>query len=486
MSSLKHKTISGVAWSSLERFSVQGIQFVIQIVMARILMPEDYGVIAMLAIFLAVFQSFIDSGFSSALVQKNDRSEVDYATVFYFNIGISIILFLALFFSAPLIAGFYETPILTSVTKIIALNLLINAFGVVPRAKLTILIDFKTQAKASLIAVLISGAIGIWMAYNGYGIWSLVFQSLLNNGINTLLLWMLSKWWPLWTFSIISFKRLFSFGSKLLLSGLLETVYRNLYTLIIGKKFTSQDLGYYSRADQFAQFPSVNFTGIIGRVVFPVMCEVQQDEEQLRTIFYKFLRVSTFIIFPLMFGLAALSEPFIRLVLTEKWMGVVILLQTLCFAYMWYPVHSLNLTLLQAKGRSDLFLRLEIIKKIVGIITLIATIPFGVTVMCVGLICSSVVCLFINACYTKKYLAVGLFQQLKPMFPSLLLSGSMGMFIFFLTQFNISDSFTLVVGVSVGCLYYVGIAALFKIKEWTDMQAIFGTVFRNKLKLLQR
>ncbi len=483
MSSLKHKTISGVAWSSIERFSVQGIQFVIQVIMARILMPEDYGVIAMLAIFLAVFQTFIDSGFSSALVQKNDRSEVDYATVFYFNIVISVVLFFALFFSAPWIAGFYNTPILVPVTKVVALNLLINAFGVVPRAKLTVLIDFRTQAKASFTAVIISGAIGVWMAYSGYGVWALVFQSLLYNGIGTLLLWILSKWWPLWTFSVNSFKRLFSFGSKLLLSGLLETIFRNLYTLVIGKKFTVQELGYYSRADQFAQFPSSNLSMIIGRVAYPVMCDVQHDDEQLKNVFYKFLRISVFIIFPLMIGLAALSEPFIHLFLTEKWMGVVMLLQILCISYLWYPVHGLNLTILQAKGRSDLFLRLEIIKKVIGVITLVVTVPFGVISMCVGLVVSSILCLYVNVYYTKKILKINLITQLKIVLPSLLLSICMGGIVYFLTKIGLSDVLTLLVGLSVGVLCYIGIASLIRMQEWLDIYAIISRYTGELLKI---
>jgi len=478
VSNLKQKTISGVAWSSIERFSVQGMQFVILIVMARVLMPEDYGVVAMLAIFLAVFQTIIDSGFSAALVQKQDRTEVDYSTVFYFNIGISIVLFLVLFFSAPLIAEFYNTPILTSVTKVAAINLLIIAFSVVPRAKLTVLIDFKTQAKASLTAVVISGTVGIWMAYNGFGVWALVYQSLLNNGINTLLLWILSRWRPMWVFSMKSFKKLFSFGSKLLASALLDTIFRNIYTLVIGRKFAAQQLGYFSRADQFAQFPSANLSGIIGRVAFPVMCELQNDEEKFKNAFNKFLRISSFIIFPLMIGMAALAEPFIRLVLTENWIGSVVLLQILCLAFIWFPIHGLNLTLLQAKGRSDLFLRLEIIKKTVGIVILVATIPFGLIWMCVGLVASSIVCLPINAYYTKKYFNISLFQQMKQVFPSLVLSGSMGVLIFLLTQLHLSDAVTLTLGISVGCLFYLGIARFLKMEEWKELHA--SLVFYTK------
>ena len=433
-------------------------------------MPEDYGLIAMLAIFLAVFQLFIDSGFSSALIQKKDRSDVDYSTVFYFNLGISIFLFFLFFLLAPLIADFYKTPKLTLVTKIVSFNLIINALAVVPRTMFTVLIDFKTQAKASLAAVFISGTAGIWMAFSGYGVWALVFLSLLNNGINTLLLWMLSRWVPLLTFSYASFKQLFSFGSKLLLSGLLDVGYRNLYTLVIGKKYSAEDLGYYSRADQFVQFPSSNISGIIGRVAFPVMCSVQHDDDQLKKVFYKFLRLSAFIIFPSMIGLAVFSGLFIRLFLTEKWMGTVILMQIICFSYMWYPVHALNLTLLQAKGRSDLFLRLEIIKKTIGLIILFGTVFFGIKIMCIGLVVSSILCLYINVHYTKKHFDIGLYQQVKCLLPSLILSGCMSGLLFILIRFNLADIVLLLSGFSVGCIFYLGSAALFGMEEWKELR----------------
>ena len=256
LSSLKQKTISGVLWSCVERFSVQGIQFVIMVIMARILLPSDYGMIGMLAIFIAIAQTLIDSGFSNALIQKKDRSEIDYSTVFYFNIVVGIILYFILFFSSPLIARFYNTPELTGLTRVLALNLFINSLAVVQRAILSIKIDFKTQAKASFSAAIISGIVGIVMAYTGFGVWSLAVQTVLNAFVNTVLLWIFSKWIPLKVFSFESFKKLFAFGSKLLASGLLDTIYRNIYTIVIGKKFASTDLGYFTRADQFAQFPS--------------------------------------------------------------------------------------------------------------------------------------------------------------------------------------------------------------------------------------
>lgn len=256
LSSLKQKTLSGVLWSCVERFSVQGIQFVIMVIMARILLPSDYGMIGMLAIFIAIAQTLIDSGFSNALIQKKDRSEIDYSTVFYFNIVVGIILYFILFFSSPLIARFYNTPELTGLTRVLALNLFINSLAVVQRAILSIKIDFKTQAKASFSAAIISGIVGIVMAYTGFGVWSLAVQTVLNAFVNTVLLWIFSKWIPLKVFSFESFKKLFAFGSKLLASGLLDTIYRNIYTIVIGKKFASTDLGYFTRADQFAQFPS--------------------------------------------------------------------------------------------------------------------------------------------------------------------------------------------------------------------------------------
>ena len=481
MISLKSKTINGVVWSGVERFSVQSIQFIVQIILARLLTPDDYGVVAMLVIFLAIFQVFIDSGFSSALVQKHDRSEVDYSTVFFFNISISIVLFLMFFFTAPLIAKFYETPVLTSVARVVSLNLIISALAVVPRAKFMVRIDFKTQAKASLVAVIISGAIGIWMAYAGYGVWALVFQSLSSNGISTVLLWILSKWRPLRTFSISSFKRLFSFGSKLLLSSLLDTTHRNLYPLIIGRTFTTQDLGFFSKANAFAQFPVANLNGIVNRVVFPVMCEVQNDDERIKAVFYKYLGISTFIIFPLMIGLVVLAEPFVRLVLTERWLGIVLFLQILCFSYMWFPVHVLNLMLLKVRGRSDLFLRLEIIKKVVGVIVLIVTIPFGIAIMCLGKVLTSVSLLCVNTYYTKKYFNIGFFEQIRYILPSLLLSIGMGGVVFLLKKLNLSDILTFILGLGVGFLFYISIAAVFKMKEWKEVCAIaVGVIGRRR------
>lgn len=307
--SLSHQAVKGVMWSAVERFSVQGIQFVLSIVIARLVLPSEYGLIAMLGIFLAIAQTFVDSGFSNALIQKKDRTEVDYSTVFYFNILISLVVYGVLFISAPYIASFYREPELTTVTRWAGVNVMLNGFSIVQRAKLTIRVDFKTQAKASLMAVIVSGLIGVLLAYRGYGVWALVFQTLSSSLLNTLLLWMFTRWLPLLCFSWESFKSLFSFGSKLLLSGLLHTFYINLYSLVIGRRYSAMDVGFYNRSYQLAGFPSTNIVGIITRAIYPLQCEMQDDDDRLNASFIQYLRMSCYIIFPLMTVLGGLSEP---------------------------------------------------------------------------------------------------------------------------------------------------------------------------------
>lgn len=470
--SLKQKTVHGVIWSAIERFSVQFIQLLVQILIARILTPEDFGVIGMLAIFLALAQSFIDSGFSNALIRKTDRTEVDNSTVFYFNIVVGLISYAILFLAAPWIARFYETPILTPITRFIALGVFFNSLTIVQRAILTARVDFKTQAKASFVAVVISGAIGIYMAYADYGVWALAVQAVVNYLLNTIMLWVLTAWKPLWTFSWVSFRELFGFGSKLLLSGLLDTAFRNIYTIVIGKAFTATDLGYYTKANQFAQFPSSNVTGILQRVTYPVLCEYQDEDERLRQLYRKYLRLSAYVIFPLMIGLAAVAQPLIVALLTEKWSGVVLLLQILCVVMMWYPIHAINLNLLQVKGRSDLFFKLEIWKKVMGTIVLCATLPFGLVWLCLGQIATSLISLVINTYYTGQLIQLGFFKQMKDLVPALLYSFSMGVFVYGAIQFVEGDLFKVALGIVVGVIYYLLIGRLTHSAELRDLQSL--------------
>lgn len=455
--SLKQATTKGLFWSSVERFSNQGVQFVFSIILARLLSPSDYGIIAMVTIFFAVAQSFVDSGFSNALVRKTDRVEEDLSTCFYFNIGVGIIAYIVLFLIAPLVANFYNQPILSPIIRITGLEVMLNSLCVVQQALFTIKIDFKSQAKITLSATVISGIVGILLAYQGYGIWALVWQGVASSIVRMGLLWLMSKWRPRTGFSKSSFNYLFGYGSKLLASGLLDTIYNNIYPIVIGKFYNPAQLGNYSRALGWAQLPSANITSILQRVTFPVLSAIQDDTLRLQNSYRRLLKLSAFIVFPLMMGLAAIASPLIRVILTAKWDGCVLYLQILCFALMLYPIHAINLNLLQVKGRSDLFLRLEIIKKIIGVIILIITIPLGITAMCLGMVFSSIICLIVNTYYTSRFIDVGLLTQLKDLRIILINSLVMGGGIYILTSFIDIEGLKLVMGIVIGfLLYFIG------------------------------
>ena len=471
--SLKQQTVKGVLWSAIERFSVQGLQFILGVVLARILMPSDYGLVGMLTIFIAISQTIVDSGFSSALIQKKDRNEVDYSTAFYFNIVVGLVLYFILFFSAPLIARFYDTPQLEGLTKVIGINVFISSLAIVQRAKLTIKLDFKTQARASLSSVAIGGIIGITMAYNGFGVWSLVVQSIVRNGLNTFLLWIFSKWMPKEKFSKDSFKGMFSFGSKLLGAGLLNTVFSNVYLLIIGKLFSASDLGYYTRAKQFKNFPSQNITSIIQRVTYPVLSQIQDEEERLKKTYRKFIRLSAYIVFPLMVGLALVAKPLMLVVLTEKWLPAAPFLQILSVAGLLFPIHAINLNILNVKGRSDLFLKLEIIKKIVITITILITFSFGLKALVFGQIFTSIVSFFINTHYSGKLIDYGTKKQLKDLIQIAALCLPMAVAVFIIVYFVNNELLQLLLSIPAGAILYIGLSKVMKVPEFTELISIF-------------
>jgi len=470
MTSLKQKTATGLKWSAFERFSKQGVGFIISIIIARILSPSDYGIIGMISIFTGVSTIFIGAGFGTALIRKQDRTDIDLSTVFYYNIVVSLFFYLILFISAPYIARFYDTPILTPITRVVSINMVIGAFGSIQVTKLNIAIDFKTQSKISIIALVITGTIGIVMAYSGFGVWALVFQQLASTIVSTGLLWYFIGWKPVWVFSINSFKDLFGFGSKLMLSGLLDTIYKNIYQVVIGKMFTSADLGFFTRAKGLAQLPSSNVTNIIQRVTFPVLSEMQNDTKRLGNNYRKLLKMSAFVIFPMMMLLCALGEPLIKILLTDKWLPAVPFMQVLCFSHMLYPIHSLNLNLLQVKGRSDFFLRLEIIKKVLITIVLFVSAPFGVLVMCYGTILTSIFSLIINTYYTGKIIQIGFFSQVKDMLPVMILSFATG-FVAYLPAFFVKQSyFQLISGGILGGLFFIGASYLFNFSEFIEVK----------------
>lgn len=465
-------TTNGVIWSAIERFSVQGISFILSIVIARLVTPAEYGLIAMLAIFMAIAQSFIDSGFGNALIQKKDRNEVDYSTVFYFNIVVSVILYGILSLCAPLIAQFYNQPELTSVTRWIGLNLIFISLSIVQQTRLNIDLNFKLQAKVSLAAVIISGIIGVVLAYHGYGVWALVTQSLSNNLLSTIFLWIVAKWHPLWVFSFDSFKRLFSFGSKLLASGLMHTIYLNLYSLVIGKFYKAADVGYYNRAYTISQYPSTNIVMIMTRAMYPVQCAHQDDTKWLVDNFRNYLRMACFIVFPLMTLLAVIAKPLVLIVLTEKWLPAAELISILSIAYMWYPVMVINNQMLNVKGRSDLFLKAEIIKKIVAVAILCITLPFGVRWLCWGVLLYNLFDAMLIIWFTKRVIPIGYKIQFNAIFSILSITIISGFVSFGVIQLTNGVWISLIGGIIVFTAIFTTVAILLKLEELNQIKKI--------------
>ena len=472
--SLKNKTVKGVVWSSVERFSVQGVHFLVMVVIARILTPRDFGLVGMLAIFMAASQSLIDSGFSQALIRKQDRTETDNSTVFYFNIVASAFIYAILFLISPWVAEFYNEPQLVSLMRVMCLLVIINSFVVVQRAIYTATLNFKVQAKATFSSAVISGLVGVGMAVSDFGVWALVGQQLCAAIVNVILLWCYSSWRPKLIYSWTSFRELFAFGSNLLLSGLLDTVYNNVYQIVIGKIFSAASLGFFSQAKHISSLPSSNINGIIVRVTYPVLSTIQDDDERLSVNYRKLLRTSAFIVFPLMCGLAGISRPLVNILLGSKWNFTATLLIPICMAMMWYPIHAINLNLLKVKGRSDLFLKLEIIKKILGVSMLIATVPLGLIVMCYSTIVNSLIALIINTYYTGKLIHVGFVQQMRDLSFTLLLSLSMFAVVYGLTLFFNNYYLQLTAGLFVGVIYFAIVCFILKPQEILFVKSILN------------
>lgn len=461
--SLKRKTVRGVAWSAVERFSTLFGQLIVNIVLARILMPEDFGMIAMLTVFIQFSQAFIDSGFTNALIQRKDRTNVDFCTVFYFNFVVACILYVILYISAPWIAEFYNMPPLTKIARILGINLVVGALASVHRTKLSIDLRFKVQSIISFLAVIISGVISILMAYNGFGIWALVFQSIISLTLQTILLFILGTHWiPSLVFSVYSFKKLFAYSSKILGSSLISLLYRNLYPIVIGKKFSAVELGYYSRADLFSTMPTSSITLILSKVAFPIFSTIQDDNAKLRVAYSKYIVYASLIVFPIMLGLAALSKPLIVVCMTDKWLMAVPLLQILCFDCMFDHISAINLNILYVKGRSDLALKLEIIKKTIAIAILFASLPFGIFAICWGRLFYSLIAILLNTYYTRRLIGLPLLKQINDFMPYLLCGVVMAIAVWLLTYWISSMVLQIVIGIIIGGILYTLLIFIFR------------------------
>lgn len=459
-------------WTGIERLGTRFIQFIIEILIARVLLPSDYGLIGMLAIFMGIAQTFIDSGFANALIQKKDRNNKDYSTVFYFSIIVSIIIYIILFFSAPLIADFYNQPLLTSITRVYMLTLVINGFSISQTAKLTVDLNFKAQAVISIFSIIISGVVGFALAFTGFGVWALVWQGITLSFTRTTTIWIASRWVPLLSFSKESFKRLFSFGSKLLASSLINNIYSNISTIIIGKAFKATDLGFFTRAQQFCQLPTQTITNIVVKVNYPILSQLQDDNIKLVESYKTLLRTPVFILYPILFGLAFLAHPLIEVFLGNKWLPSSILIPILCFGCLWEPLTHINLNLLYVKGKTDLVLKLELIKKPIAFLLLFCAIPLGLEGMCWAISIYSFIAFCFNCHYTGKILNFGFFHQIKSLLPIIAYSLVMSMGIVISTLFVESPLPKLIIGTLIGMAIYLSIAVIFKDRSMAQIVSI--------------
>ncbi|MEL7270203.1 MAG: lipopolysaccharide biosynthesis protein [Bacteroidota bacterium] len=472
MGALENKAKKGLVWSSIDKFSTLVIQFSVGILLARLLAPEDFGLIGMITILISISQCLVDSGFYTALVQKKKISNTDYSTILFFNIGIAILLYAVLYITAGYISAFYEEPLLIDLVKVVSLNIIILSTTVVHKAMLARKIDFKIQAVAHILSSIISGCVGIYAAFNGYGVWALVYHTLSRSILVALLYWFLNRWTPTLAFSKASFKTLFSFGSKLMLSELLKICFRNLFIIIIGKVYKAEELGYYTRASLFKQVPGTLVGNILQSVTFPLMVKVIDDNEKAKHVLVRSTKLTGFILFPVILWLLFFAKPLILVLLTQKWLPTVLLLQILCLDILFHPMQYINLNYLNAKGRSDLFLKLEMIKNVLTVIAILITYKFGLAAMTIGYISVSCISFFINSYYTGKYINYGALKQLMDLSPYALAACFSVVPSFFICFLIPTMPVQLVLGVLLCIIFYMGIAYAMRFQELFEIKRL--------------
>jgi O-antigen/teichoic acid export membrane protein len=472
-SELKEKTISGLFWSFVDNFANQGLLFIIGIILARLLGPREFGLIGMITVFIAISESFINSGFSQALIRKKECSNTDLSTIFYFNLAVGVFFFGILYFIAPSVGRFYKEPQLIILLRVLGIVLIIDALTFVQRTTLTRRIDFKLQTKVSVVSNLFSGVVGITMAFTGFGVWSLVAKTISQRGMNSFLLWLWNRWRPVLIFSKKSFKELFSFGSKLLISGLIDTIYRNIYYLIIGKYFSAQELGYYTRADQFRNLPSKNLNNIISRVSYPVLSQVQDEPIKLKLGYKKIIKTTMYISFILTAGIVAVAEPLVITLIGEKWRPCIIYLQLLGFVGAMYPLNALNLNMLNVKGRSDLYLNLEVIKKILAIPAIIIGVIWGIKVMIFGMWANTLIGYYLNSYYSGRLINYSMKEQVADILPIFLLALVTGTLMFAAGNLIMTGYiWKLTIQILLGGILVLGISELLKFEPYIEIKDI--------------
>lgn len=478
----KNSTLKNFIWRFAERCGAQLVTFIVSVVLARILAPEDYGQIALITVFTTIMQVFVDSGLGTALIQKKDADDLDFSSVFYFNFVVCLILYAVMFVAAPFIAGFYNNSSLTPIIRVISLTIIISGVKGIQQSYVSRNMLFKRFFYSTLGGTIFSAFLGIALAYAGFGVWAIVAQQLSNTAIDTLILWLTVKWRPKKMFSWERLKGLLSFGWKMLASSLLDTVYNNIRSLIIGKMYSSSDLAFY---DQGKKFPNVIVTNIntsIDSVLLPTMASAQDNASRVKAMTRRAIKTSTYIMAPLMMGLAFCAEPIVRLVLTDKWLPCVPFLRIFCITYMFYPIHTANLNAIKAMGRSDLFLKLEIAKKVVGMGLLLSTMWFGVMAMAYSLLISSVLSQTINSWPNRKLLNYGYLEQLKDILPSIALAVFMGGCVNLVSLFHLSNVVTLLLQIPLGAVIYVAASALLHLESFEYMRDLIRPMIKKIIR----
>ena len=474
---LRTRTITNLFWKFAERSGAQLVQFIVSLILARLLLPEDYGLISLVLVLTQIMQVFVDSGLGNALIQKKDVDDTDFSSVFYFNLTLCILLYILIFLFSPFITSFYGSVELTGIIRVLSLTIIISGLKNVQQAYVSKTLQFKKFFFSTLGGTCVSAVIGISLAYLGFGYWALVFQKLFNQLVDTLILWITVKWRPKRVFSIKKLKDLISYGWKLLVSSLIDTLYTNLRQLLIGKMYSSADLAFYNQGNQFPNFVVSNINSSIDSVLLPIMSQEQDNTTTVKKMVRRSIKISTYIMAPLMIGLAACSSEIVEVFLTSKWLPCVPYLRIFCITYMFYPIHTANLNAIKSLGRSDIFLKLEILKKIVGVTILFSTIQFGVLVMAYSLLLSSFLSQLINSWPNKKLLNYGYVEQLIDILPSIAIALIMGACVLVVNVFEFPVAITLILKVIFGALLYILISVVFKIDSffflWDIVKAFF-------------
>lgn len=476
--SLKKQVTSGIIWTFGQQFGIQLINFVVSIILARLLLPEEFGLIGMISVFIGVGNALLNAGLTNSLIRSKDLDQGDYSTVFFFNLFSSIIIYVVIYFSAPLIADFYDQPLLTSIVRLYCISFIIAAFMAVQQARMTKNMEFKTQTIISLPSLIVGGGVGITMAYMGYGVWSLVWNQLVTQSVRSIQFWIYSGWQPSLVFDNNKFKEHFSFGYKITLSNLIGKIFDNSYPIIIGRFFAASQVGFYTRAETMKNLPVKNISLALNRVTYPLFSTIQDDNVRLKSVYKKLMKMVVFVVAPVMVFSAVLAEPVFRFLLTEKWLPAVPYFQILCVAGILYPVHMYNLNVLTVKGRSDILLKLTIIKNVLLTLAIIIGVQFGIFGLLYAQVILSLVSFFINAFYTDKFIDYSAFEQTRDLIPIVILSIAAGAGIFFVDMWLSEglDFVRIVTGSLIGVVIYLLLSYMFN----------FSSLFELKKLLLKK